>query len=238
MPKTIEELRQEARQGSLNRNDVTVYLTRGWVSDSEAEELDNLILELSFAPAPIQQPTRRLGCLRLDWIPTIVSALAGMAAGAQVSTAIPGVCDLPVLSLAGLVGGLFASIAARKIELGGKKIGIIGAMLLALLSSCSASQIAGEVNSIRNASALREHCLTVQRMNLALPDACRSELELNESAAAAKRSMRILAGIALTIVSIAIESVVVFLLIRWLAKRGLTGSPQDRRRSASSKSTS
>ena len=233
----MEELRRDAQQGNLSRNDVTVYLTRGWIADSEAEELDSLILEQSPVPAPTQQPTRRLGCLRLDWIPTIVSALAGLGAGAQVAATIEGdagACALPVLSFLGLIGGLFVSFSARKIRFGGKQIGIVGAMLLVLLSSCSVSQIARGVDSISNAGRLRRACLAKKESGLPLPDYCKKELELTEPAAAAKRSMRTVAGIALTIVSIAIQSVVVLLIIRWLTKRGLTGSPQNQRGPAGS----
>lgn len=236
MPKTIEELRRDAQRGNLNRNDVTVYLTRGWITDSEAEELDSLIIERSPAPASTQQPIR-LGCLRLDWIPAIVSALAGLGAGAQVAAVIggdAGACALPVLSFLGLIGGLFVSVSARKIKLGGKRIGVIGAMLLVLLSSCSVSQIAGQCSSAQNDQWFRESCLAAQEQNLALSESCKRELELSDTAAAAKRSMRTLAGIALTIVGIAIQSVVVFLLIWWLAKRGLTGSPQNHRGPTSS----
>lgn len=119
-------------------------------------------------------------------------AIAGIVVGVNASKLIPGACDLPLLAIIGLVGGLLLAIPARNIR--GHRIGLIGATIIALMVIAIVGQLSSGFGGMATENKFREACLHKQEKGYALPDACKEELSRTTAAPArlARRSINIL----------------------------------------------
>lgn len=98
--------------------------------------------------------------------------VAGAGVGVFIAKITPWPWDLPYLGLIGLVAGLLMAGPVKGWRVGGRRLGIIGAGLLALVLLCSTSQISGEVDRVQGDNFFRDSCQTMQNQNLPLSPEC------------------------------------------------------------------